>query len=288
MEEEDIEDKLDEYEDMKSSYKTSLRELNDGIQKVQNARTRDWISGKNRRYLSNYYSYAPYDKDFARTYRMVDEVSEVVDKIFKEYRPFSSESKKEAEKRAQRVEELLIELKEEIEDEVIPDIQESIDDLKRLEHELNAQEDVDRDDLNSCLNHNSNAFEDFVPNSEYDTELRKIEAEKEMQKDDDDFELMSLEEISYFIAEDVRKQIDVEGYDVEYVINKENMYSQHTEVIRNNLADVSNEKGLRNSLDKIHNGTEHIVPLKDSHKMYIIGRVFGGREQIEMSSLRMF
>ena len=291
----EIEDKIEQYERKKSRYESGLEQLRKAVKKIEAITSEEWVRYASRDRIarkkkrSRSHGTLFMTDEFMRRHGTPRDMHKAIERAFEEFEPASSEREDEAEIRAERVKQVLKKMADKIENDHLPEIESTVNDLKRMKHDKKANEDFETGVVEDPSEGMEEDLIETIPDSEYDQELAEIEVEKEMKKEEENIEnLMSLEEIAYFIAEDMRSELEKGEYDIDFVLGMEETYAKHTEEVRNCIRIPDSEGDLKSQLENLHNQSEYIGPLKGAHILYITGRVYEGNSKKKVDELRTF
>lgn len=290
----DIDEKIDMYENRKKKYEKGLRQLRKGVKKIEAINAEEWIRYNDRHRIAEYKGHRENEMlfimdRFMKRHYIHEDILEAVDEAFTEFDPASSEKEKEAEIRSSRVKQALSEMADKIENKHLPRIEEKLNEFKRMKHEIKAGKDFKSDKIDDNADSLKPDLLRSIPESEYDPKLNEIMVEKEMEENENEINsLMSLEEIAYFIAEDMRNELDRNEYDIEFIIRMEERYPKHVEEVRKSITPTEDENEMKKDLKNLHQKSEHIGPLKSAHVLYMIGRIYEGRGKKSVDELRTF
>lgn len=155
--------------------------------------------------------------------------------------------------------------------DVIRDMLDQLDDLEdkleRVEYMQEADEEFEHDGFENPNHIVEDQLSDYVSDRA---------SEEDGSEDGDEMDKMNINQLVYFIAEELRKQRG-EEYDMDLYNNLYNAYPEQSEKVCEELsAHARNRHTAEQALRNI-DGEDYLPPLKDKHiEFYIMPRVFDG------------
>lgn len=198
-----------------------------------------------------------------------DEIQSVAEKVLVEFDPRKQAKSSDVEQCFEEHKKFAERTKETVND-VLDELEDLDEKMKRVEYMKEAEEEFE--------------FEGFEnPTASVSTELSEYFRERVEESNDtngssdgdDGIKKMSINQLVYFIAEELRRTRDME-HDTELHGNLYSAYPEQSDLVSEKLIGSREKYAVENLLRDL-GGDENLPPLKQKHiKFYIIPRVFEG------------